>query len=238
MFESAYFDLRIAIFCVSLIAAFFWKPPFARMALAGYLLVNAIEHGMPAHLDSASWWRSVNLPVRGVQFVAAVAVMAALYWNITKALDKWERIFLAMHSITLGLTAALIGAMWLPRDAFQRADASRQWGYFAMAVAWSASWLWLRWKRPLEMRRCVSGLADAWLLWMWMQFLISTTGKGNLLWNLVPWKGGAEWYYGVSDVSMIGHLGVALWMTAVSFRVRLPVLSGIWSAEADPGVLR
>lgn len=237
MFESAYFDLRIALCCASLIVAFFWKPPFARAALVLYFLVNAIEHGMPAHLGSAAWWREVSLPVRGIQFAAAIAVTSALYWGITKGLDKWERMFLALHAVALGLTAALIGATWMPREPFQSIDASRQWAYFAMAVAWSASWLWLRWKRPLEMPRGVSDLGNAWHWWMWLQFLISTTGKGNILWNLVSWKGGADWYYGVSDLSMLGHVGTALWIVASSLHVRLPAVSAIWTPASGRDVL-
>ncbi len=205
--DELYLILRVAL-SVGCIAVVF---RYRFSSLSAYLAVDAFEHAVPAILYSPAWWRHVSLPIRVVQLVAAIWAMAWIMRRCAATMYPIDRRYLTGTSWLTGAAVGMIGFYWVPREPFHAFDSGRQFCYMGMLVSFGVFLEYLGRRRWLELDRESRVFAIGWLAWMGFQFLGSITGAGNLLWDVVPWKGGAAWWYGVSCASLAGQIAVCLW---------------------------
>jgi|ERR1700722_6227022 len=172
--------------------------------MVAYLAVDAIEHAIPAHLYSASWWRFTSLPIRTIQFASALWLTCWLFCKCGGRL-----LYLGLMASMFGAAFTLGAGYWLPADWFHAADMWRQNGYLGLLIGWGMAWNILNDRDGINIR--LRRLSAGWVWWLAFQFLGATTGAGGLLWDIVQWKGGEAWWYGVSETSLAGQVAVAIW---------------------------
>ncbi len=170
-------------------------------SLRNYAVFMAIYQALPQFLESATWWRSVWLPLSVVQLVMGWLVCVEIFDVQTRARTHWdERIMAQGFGVCLGLAFALTAWMWHPANALQAWTVVQQYYRIALFIGWLAVSLWFSWMRPLVPAETDS-IARFWTIWLFCQAVMGMTGRAGLLWQLTPKS--ALTYRLVSDCGMM-----------------------------------
>ena len=166
-----------------------------------YFAVSAVALIIPANLYSAAYWRVIWTPIEIVRLGLAIMLSLQLFDVTTTMLRDRERHAVIGFGMSAGIAICLVAWLWQPENWFQGFASIRQYAYLSMACGFLCTWVWLRWIRPVP----VAFIYGSWALWLIWAVLMSSTGKGGLLWTVTPWHGGSNAYYAASIVGMIGQ---------------------------------
>lgn len=133
-----------------------------------------------------------------------------------------ERSAILVFATAGGFLCVVSGWYWVPENWFQGFAVIRQYAILLIAVAVSLGWWYVRVRRPVPMSDMLRDHGAYWCIWCWTGFLAATTVKGGLLWLLVQWKGGVDWWF-VWSVSALGLqlvLVLSWWISLPDLRLR------------------
>ena len=161
-----------------------------------YFAVFSLFCGFPA-LVYADWWKHfVSVPLSIITLVLAFALTIS-YTSHSLTYHRELRLAI-IWSVCLAGSIVCCGWVWRSESAFQAIMIIRQYLLLLISVAASCLCWYLRYFRPTYTQ-----LTVWWCWWLWLNFIMSSTTKGGLIWKLSAWNDNQFTWRIVSDTCLI-----------------------------------
>lgn len=186
---------------------------------------EAVANAAPAVLSDPLWWRYVFLPLSEARLFLSIMASFEVFRFMNGRTLKIERHALADWATAVGLAFVWVAWYWNPVNFFQIAMTIRQYCLLALAVAVSAAWCYVIWVKPVEMaHHWRRSHGELWIAWLWLSFVMGTTGAGGLarLWG--NWKTNTLWRE-INDSALVAQIILVagwLWMLHRGARLSAP----------------